>query len=206
MVVSLLRPIVLPTVRHIKLHRTTWLYLLLPIVAVAALIGREDIPVFLIARFAAFLEDRVAGVNEQRDAIHAAAWQDFLGSPLVGSSYVVSLEKSSPHNIVYEALISAGILGAITIAWALMRLALGVYRAWRGDAGPHGYPLALVGICLFVMQFTSGSIGQSPEFWVFTSLLVLLTEKSTRVASPPGGGPLAAAYHYSGPPALRKAE
>jgi hypothetical protein len=204
MMVTLLRPVLLATSGGVRLRPVAWLYLLLPVVIVASLIGREDMPIFLLDRFTTFLEDRRAGVNELRDAIHAAAWQDFLGSPLVGSSYVVSLERSSPHNVVYEALISAGVLGAIALAWAMTCLALGVWRAWRGDAGPHGYPLALIGICLFVLQFTSGSIGQFPEFWVFTSLLVVLTARSARSVSSTSEAPSANRRRSHASLALRK--
>lgn len=184
MVVSMLRPIFSATSGGTRVRPVTWIYLLLLLTGLTWLISRDEIPVFLTERFTSFLEDRLAGVNEERDAIHAAAWQDFLDSPLFGSSYVVSLDRSSAHSVLYEALISAGIVGAIALAWALARLAWGVWRAFRGDAGPHGYPLSLVGICLLVLQFTSGSIGQFPEFWVFLSLLVLLTEGPVAQACP----------------------
>lgn len=172
------------TARNALLRPVTWLYLIILTFSIATLISREDIPIFLVDRFTTFLDERLTGVSEARDVIQAAAWQDFLGSPIYGSSYVVSFERSSAHSIFYEALISAGIFGAVAITWAISRLAWGIWRAIRGDAGPHGFPLALVGICLLVLQFTSGSIGQSPEFWVFLSLLVLLTERPARTSLP----------------------
>lgn len=167
--------------RGLSIRRSIWLYLSLPVIVVAALIGRDDVPIFLFARVLSFLEDRtgVSGGSEERDAVQAAAWEDFRNSPLFGSSYVVSLDNSSPHSMVYDALIAAGVFGAVALGWALWRMAVGLWRAWRGAAGPYGYPLALVGICLFVLQMTSGSIGQTPEFWVFMSLLILLTNPAT---------------------------
>jgi hypothetical protein len=178
----------------IKVPRFAWLYLLLPIAPVALLIGRDDVPIYLFDRMVAFLDDRVTGGggSEMRDELHAAAWRDFGESPLFGSSYVLpSIENSSPHSMFYDALIAAGVLGGIALAWASWRMLVALWRAWRGEAGPYGYALSLVGICLSVIQATSGSIGQTPEFWVFMSLLILLTspavpDRSTvRVASAP---------------------
>jgi hypothetical protein len=188
--------------KGLRMRQSAWLFLLLPVVVVVVLVVRGDIPVFLFARFLTLFEERLAGSGsvEVRDVLQRVAWEDFSDSPLFGSSYVVSFENSSPHNMVYDALIAAGVLGAIALAWTLWRMLGALWRAWRGDAGPHAYPLALVGMCLFVLQLTSGSIGQTPEFWVFMSLLILLTtpavpDRSTgRVASarkiPPPQAPL----------------
>ncbi len=190
-VASLVRSVLVR--KGLRMRQSAWLFLLMPLVVVVVLLVRGDIPVFLFARFLLLFEERLAGGggSEERDVLHRVAWEDFSASPLFGSSYVVSFENSSPHNLVYEALISAGVLGAVALAWALWRMLGALWRAWRGDAGPHAYPLALIGICLFVLQLTSGSIGQTPEFWVFMSLLILLTrpavpDRSTfRVASAP---------------------
>jgi hypothetical protein len=162
----------------IRVPRFAWLYLMLPFAAAAMLLGREDIPVYLFERVFAFLEDRVAGGGglEMRDDLHDAAWRDFSDSPIFGSSYVLpSISNSSPHSMFYDALIAAGVFGGVALAWASWRILMALWRAWRGNAGPYGYPLALVGACLFVIQVTSGSIGQTPEFWVFMSMLILLT-------------------------------
>jgi hypothetical protein len=183
--------------KGLRMRQSAWLFLLMPVIVVVALVVRGDIPVFLFARFLTLFEERLAGGGglEERDVVQRVAWEDFSDSPLFGSSYVVSFENSSPHNMVYDALIAAGVLGAVALAWTLLRMLGALWRAWRGDAGPHAYPLALIGICLFVLQLTSGSIGQTPEFWVFMSLLILLTspavpDRSTfRVASAPKVAP-----------------
>ncbi len=184
--------------KGLRMRQSAWLLLVLPVVLVAVVVVWGDIPVFLFDRFLTLFEERLAGDGglEERDVVHRVAWEDFSASPLFGSSYVVSFENSSPHNMVYDALIAAGVLGAVALAWTLWRMLGALWRAWRGDAGPHVYPLALVGVCLFVLQLTSGSIGQTPEFWVFMSLLILLTSPavqgrstvhvtSAREASPP---------------------
>ena len=189
----------------IKAQRFAWLYLLLPIVPVAVLLGRDDVPIFLFDRMTAFLEERATGAVglEMRDELHAAAWRDFIESPVFGSSYVLpSIENSSPHSMFYDALIAAGILGGITLAWALWRMLVALWRAWRGEAGPYGYALSLVGVCLIVIQATSGSIGQTPEFWVFMSVLISFTyptgskervesHSSARKPNPPNAAPSA---------------
>jgi hypothetical protein len=159
-----------------KIRRNALVYLSVPAVFVVLLASREDVPVFLFSRISSLFVERLAGdgVQEERDLIHAAALDDFSKSPLLGSSYAVSYERSSPHNIFYEALISAGIFGGIAIIVVIWSIIGDIQRVWRGELGPHGYPLALTAICLLVIQFTSGSIIQSPAFWVFVSMLALL--------------------------------
>lgn len=161
---------------RLVVRKTIWRYLLLPIAAVSALVLSEEVPVFLFERMFSFLEERVAGVGgvEQRDLIMASAWSDFVQSPLFGSGYVVSLDGSFPHNMLLESVMATGVFGGIAMVWVVAGVLRAIWRAWLGDAGVYGYPLALVAASLFVLQLTSGSIGQTPEFWVFVSCLILL--------------------------------
>jgi hypothetical protein len=170
-----------------KMRRHSLVYLSVPFLLVLFLAGRDDVPVFLFSRLAGFVSERSIGVGaqEERDLVHAAALDDFSKSPLLGSSYAVSYETSSPHNIVYEALISAGVFGGAAIIAVLWRILRDIGRVWRGDLGSHGYPLALTAICLLVIQFTSGSIIQSPTFWVYISMLVLLASAHRKMEISP---------------------
>jgi hypothetical protein len=156
------------------------LYIVTPLTFMGFFVFSADNPVFLIERLSSFLEGRSQGVTEERDFIQMRAWEDFRNSPVVGSSYLVSLDNSFAHNIGYEALISTGLLGTILLCWIVWRILRALFRGWRGVAGPDGYGLTLIVICFATIQLTSGTIGQTPEFWVYSSLLMIFTESTSR--------------------------
>ncbi len=141
----------------------------------------SDTPIFLFERLESFLEGRAIGVGEERDLIRERALEDFQNAPVLGSSYVVSLENSLAHNIVIESLISVGALGFLVLVWALVNVVRSIWSMLSGNGGPNGYVLGLIGLCFAVIQLTSGSIGQTPEFWVFSAVIIVLSEQFKRV-------------------------
>jgi hypothetical protein len=135
--------------------------------------------VFLFDRFTKMLNDRQTGILEERDLIRIAAWNDFLSAPLFGRSYVVSHENASAHNIVLDSLISTGVVGTAFFALGLWRTGASVWALLGGMRGPEGVALAMFTIVVSVMAMTSGSIGQSPEFWIFSALVIVAAASAT---------------------------
>jgi hypothetical protein len=136
--------------------------------------------IFLFDRFTMMFNDRQAGILEERDYIRIAGWNDFLSSPLFGRSYVVSHENASAHNLVLDSLISTGVFGTVFFLAALWKTGTSIWALLDGKRGAAGVALAMMTIVVSVMAMTSGSIGQSPEFWIFSSLVIVVAASDAR--------------------------
>ncbi len=141
----------------------------------AVLIASSEGAVFLVERFASMYTERIAGGHELRDIIFAAAWEDFLSSPVIGSSYVVSFMNAEAHNIILESLMATGLMGSFFLFWALIRAFVGIHRLLNGMRGTEGVALALATICALVVGLTSSSIGQSPALWILVALVTVMS-------------------------------
>jgi len=145
------------------------------IIALSSLIVLfSESSIFLVDRFAKMYEEGLTSGVEARYIIYKTAWQDFLSSPLIGTSYVVSFENSSPHNIVLESLMATGILGSSFLFIALWRALRGIIRLLRGLRGTEGTCLALLAVVQLAMGLTSGSISQSPGLWISVALVTVM--------------------------------
>jgi O-antigen ligase len=172
------------------LQARTW-WLLLALLGASAVVVLTQSEALLLAErlFSLFAERRGSG-GEERDLIYNAVWLDFLSSPVFGRSWVVSFESQSPHNVVLEALMATGLVGFVLLAWALGLAVAGIWQLVDGAAGPFGVGLGLATTCLLVLGFTSSSIGQTPELWIY---LALVTVMPTRRAQPQPASPAAPA-------------
>jgi hypothetical protein len=139
---------------------------------------------FLIERMTSLYSERIASPGgwriEERDIVYAVAWQDFLSSPILGSSYVVSYENSSPHNIILESLISTGIFGTIFFAWALIRAGRSIFRLWNGVCGAEGMAIAQATVVCLLVGLTSFTINQSPQLWIMVALATVIGARVSR--------------------------
>ncbi len=174
----------IPGIRKIVSRGKAWVAALWIVGIAIILIASSDGTVFLVERFISLYTDRIVGgggVIEERDIIYATAWQDFLSSPLFGTSYVVSYKNSQPHNFILESLIATGIVGTFFFFIALFRAFKGISRLLDGMHGIEGVSLALVTVSTLGMGLTSSSISQSPHLWI---LVALVTVMGTRVRFP----------------------
>ncbi len=130
--------------------------------------------IFLVERFASMYEERLGGGTELRDIIFATAWQDFLSSPIIGTSYVVSVENWMPHNFILESLIATGVVGSAFLFVALVLALRGLLRLLAGAHGPEGVYVGLAATVQIALGFTSGSISQSPGLWIFIALVTVM--------------------------------
>lgn len=134
--------------------------------------------VFLFERFTKMFNDRQMGNLEVRDYIRMAAWNDFLSAPIFGRSYVVSFDNASAHNIALDSLVSTGLFGTMFLVLALWRTATSVWDLLGGMWGAEGVALGMITIVVSVLAMTSGSIGQSPDFWIFSALVIVAAASS----------------------------
>lgn len=141
------------------------LYLAVMFGGLVFLATREGLAIGVFERFRTMLEPG-GRMMEARDFIYAAAWQDFLGSPLIGNSYLTMGGIALPHNVPLEALAALGIIGGVGVAYFLWLTVWGIWSGALMRHGPYGYSLALLAAAFLVLTMTSGSISQSPELWI----------------------------------------
>lgn len=147
---------------------------------IAWVVSSAEGDVFLVERFTKMFNDRQVGNLELRDLIIAAAWNDFLSAPIFGRSYVVSLDNSSAHNILLDSLVSTGLLGTSFLTLILWRTASSIWTLLGGMYGSAGVAFAMMTIVVSVMTMTSGSISQSPDFWIFSALVIATAASGTQ--------------------------
>jgi hypothetical protein len=172
-----------------RTQHTAWLALGGLGAGLAMLAVTNIIPIFLFDRFGSLVEERTTGGLEERDYLFADAWADFIGAPFVGNSYILSVGDYLPHNIFLEALMATGIVGGIFFFWMFFRAAQGIWNILNGSIGPYGNSLAMTAICFMTLGFTSYSVCQSPELWVFVTLMLVLGSMSQRASVPHAAGP-----------------
>jgi O-antigen ligase len=163
----------------LRTRASMWVYAALIFIGFIYLVVTEVVSIYLFERFTMMFDGGVTGGSEERDFIYARAWQDFLDHPIVGSSYLVSFGGWLAHNFALDALMSTGLTGGVFFALAMFWMLRGVYRLLRGSAGPYGYSIGLVAICFLTIGTTSGSVGQSPEVWLFAVIATILGNQST---------------------------
>ena len=149
-------------------------YASLIVIVLVYLIVTQVVSVYLFERFTMMAEGTLGGGAEERDYIYARAWQDFLDYPLFGSSYVVSFGGWLAHNFALDALMSTGFAGGVFFVLAMFWALRGLVRLIHGSLGPEGYSIAMAAICFITIGTTSGSVGQSPEVWLFITIVTVL--------------------------------
>jgi O-antigen ligase len=174
-------------VGRLKTRASTWIYAGALCSAVLYLVFTRMESFFLFDRLFGTFEGRVG--TEERDFIYSMAWNDFLGSPIFGSSYVVSAGNALAHNFVLDAFMSTGVVGGVFFVVAFFWALVGTFRMLHGEAGPHGYSIALAAVCFMVVGATSGSVGQTPELWLFLALTTVLGNRAAKPYRPPTAFP-----------------
>lgn len=159
------------------------LYLAVLFGGLVFLATREGLAIGVFERFRTMLEPG-GRMMEARDFIYAAAWQDFLGSPLIGNSYLTMGGIALPHNVPLEAVAALGIIGGLGVAYFLWLTVWGIWNGALMRQGPHGYSLALLAAAFLVLTMTSGSISQSPELWIVCVVAICMAGPLAPATSP----------------------
>lgn len=154
------------------------LYLGLPVFIGYMMLQVSNGSIYLFDRFMNFIEERASGATEARDEIYQVAWNDFLSSPLFGSSFVTSQDQS-PHNIILEVLMATGVFGATVFFLSLVFMLLAMGRILRGRASASALYITAAALPIFLLSLTSGSIHGAPDFWI---LYMLVTVMGVRAA------------------------
>lgn len=165
-----------------KPRMAMWVYGAIIATAFTAFIASQAMSVQVFDRFALMFESRRLGGLEERDYVLANAIADFFGSPFFGSSYLTTVGRMFPHNIVVDVLMATGVVGLAVFVPAIIWSGRGLVRMIHGRAGPYGYGIALTAICVLVLGVTSGAAWQTPEFWVMVTVVAALGNVPVGVA------------------------
>jgi O-antigen ligase len=141
----------------------------------------ENVTGGLIGRFSMVASGQDVAI-ELRLLAFEGAWGQFLGSPLFGDGIEERLTGFYPHNVILEALMATGLLGAIPF---VLLLATALRSCWRLLRKSDGLIwLALISIQYVIAAQFSGSIYQSTAMWVtVAAVLAVATEMKVEAAS-----------------------
>jgi hypothetical protein len=146
-------------------------YLLIALLPLAAIVSVG----FLTSTLNLPSVDRVANLSLdqsglERIQISRGALQQFADHPLTGSAVVEYSLRKYPHNIVLDAMMALGIVGAALLIWLLLLTALRWVRIFR-NGRPEQLWLLMLFLQYLIDSMISGSLAFSPQFWVCMSVL-----------------------------------
>ncbi len=144
----------------------------------------SNLSIFVFDRFKLLFSGHGDRTYEARDYIFAAAWQDFTNAPFIGHSYLTLNGTALPHNAFLESLTALGILGGAAYIVLFSSTIRGIWNGLMGEFGPFAYSVSLSGLALLALSFTSGSVAQSPEIWVMTTLMICMASAGLRQIEP----------------------
>lgn len=166
---------------QVRIHPRIVAYLTMATIGLVFLALSDVISISVFDRFESMF-DSGGRATEERDYIFGSAWRDFLASPFTGHSYLTMNGLVMAHNSFLEALMSLGIFGGVAYAFCIWRFLSGVWDAMTGVDASRAYPIALTAVALLALSMTSGSIGQSPDIWGMTVLMMCLSIRAGRGA------------------------
>jgi O-antigen ligase len=104
------------------------------------------------------------------------ALEQFIGSPLIGSSVEERTMQYYPHNVILEAFMATGVLGGVPF---LLLTLLGLRASWSLIRQKKDMWVGLLAIQYIVGGQFSGAIYSSTAMWV-TVILAILNYQSLR--------------------------
>lgn len=120
------------------------------------------------------------GQGEERLYTWTAAWNQFVGSPIYGDSFVENLTFTYPHNIILEVLMSTGLIGFIPFS-------ICIYYAFKKGIklmNNENYIVFIIFLYGFISILFSGSIFSSPAFWMSLALVFVVQIPMQRIQEP----------------------
>lgn len=164
------------SVRTRLVPRVLWAALV-PACAVAIVFALNELtPLLVLERFSDLTTDTS---TMTRARMMSDALSEFNESPLLGSATVEYHQRFYPHNIAVEALMVGGVAcfsALLVLVSCALRAAARVYGQM-----PERRWLVLLFVQYLIDSMLSGSLYESPTFWV-TTLIVLATAQ--RLAQP----------------------
>jgi O-antigen ligase len=105
-----------------------------------------------------------------REIMYRGAWEQYLDSPLIGSSIVERGTLSYPHNLILEGFMATGTFGGVALVLLVL---LASYRALRLIV--HDTTSAWIPLCFFqqlIGAMFSGGIYGNMLLWGMTGIVL----------------------------------
>jgi hypothetical protein len=124
---------------------------------------------YMFQRLTQFQEEGVG--EEYRTIAIRWAWNDFLKNPIIGNHFVNSYDNFYPHNVFVELFMATGLVGFFLFLGFYHKVVIKyvlIVKTTKKD-----FFLLLIYTPIALLGFTSGSLFQSNDFWLFTVLVAL---------------------------------
>lgn len=133
-----------------------------------------NLPLATFKRLINFFESRNQGGIEERDMQFAAAWNQFLSSPVIGDSFLENFSDFYPHNFVLELLMSTGGVGTMLMFTILASILIRIPKLITyGEAWNEELMMVIFFLLIFFFSMFSGGLFLAPHWWVsFAYMLV----------------------------------
>jgi hypothetical protein len=128
---------------------------------------------YIFSRLTETVETTQSGGEEYRNLGFASAWQDFLDSPIIGKQFVGTFDNFYPHNIVLELFMATGVIGALIFIGFFYKITINLFHIFtRKDY--NNFFILMIYMPIFMSNLTSGCLFMGIEFWLFSSLILML--------------------------------
>lgn len=129
----------------------------------------------LLRRIDLMLSGVDASTNSRILAVQGA-WDQFLGSPLIGDGVDVRVTRFYPHNVIVEALMTTGLLGGVPFIMLLFFAFKSAFKLLRLREGSIW--LSLLFVQSVVAAQLSSSIYQSTTMWVAMAAVLAVAART----------------------------
>lgn len=119
-----------------------------------------------------------AGVTSGRDVLYKKAWDNFIDSPLLGSSLFVDGEYV--HNSVFESFLGLGIFGGLLFVGLLVYTFIKAIQL--GEQDKRYLFVALLFIQYLLYSLFSRTLSMLPLFWLSMFLVIIYHSKEKSIA------------------------
>ncbi len=136
-----------------------------------------NLPLATFQRLFNFLESRNQGGIEERDMQFAAAWRQFLKSPIIGDSFLEDFSDFYPHNLVLELLMATGVLGTILMFSILASILIRIPNLITyGEAWNSELLMAIFFFLILFLSMFSGGLFLAPYWWIILAYLLVRSD------------------------------
>jgi oligosaccharide repeat unit polymerase len=144
----------------------------------------ETINEFLASNFDVYSLERIynsffersndlSGLTSGRDRLYQAGIEDFLESPIIGSSFVLD-SGMYVHNSILEAFMATGLIGGIL--FCIIVLFVFIYSVKIAKTDTKYMFIALLAVQYIIYSFFSRALMMLPELWLMLFLVNRLHE------------------------------
>ena len=148
---------------------------LMLIASVAYAASKVQFEVGAFVRLTSFAENIKSGEKEERNFLYQEAWDMFMESPVFGAKFILNSTGSYPHNIIFEILMSMGILGLLIYLVIVLNLSLCFINLFKNKV--HASRISILLVLSIGISLTTGNIYQSVDNWNLIAVLLAASAK-----------------------------